>query len=155
MRTAATILVLLALAAAAGCGGEDEGLTKEDYIAEADAICAKANEKETALDPGGLGWHYGPRFGDAEFLAEFNDLGRAALRRLRALGPPEEDGATAAEVIAAIERQIDAFDDQIAALRADDRSRESEIVNEYELAYGDLARAAGVLGLTECQGLST
>ncbi len=49
----------------------------------------------------------------------------------------------------------DALDEQIAALRAGDRAGESEIVNEYELAYGDLARAAGVLGFTECQGLST
>jgi hypothetical protein len=153
MRRAATLLALLALAAAAGCGGEDEGLSTEDYVAEADAICAAANKKETALDPGGLGWHYGPKFGDAQFLSEFNDVGGAALRRLQALEPPEEDATTADEVIASIKRIASAFDDQIAALRAGDRAGESEIVNDYELAYTDLARAAAVLGLTQCQGL--
>ena len=161
MRSAATLLALVAIAAAApGCGGGDgdsggDALSKEDYVAQADAICAKANKQETALDPGGLGWHYGPKFGDAEFLSEFNDAARAALRRLKALAPPEEDAGTADDALAAIKRQIDAMDEQIAALRAGDRARESEIVNEYELAYGDLARAAGMLGLSECQGLST
>ena len=147
------LLALVALAAAVGCGGEDGELSKEDYIAEADAICAKANKRETALDPGGLGWHYGPKFGDAEFLSDFNEPGRAALRRLRALVPPEEDTRAAREVLAAIKRLSEAMDEQIAALRAGDRSGESEIVNDYELAYGDLARAAGALGLSECQGL--
>jgi hypothetical protein len=153
MPRAATLLALFALAAA-GCGGEDEGLSKEDYLTEADAICAAANRRETALDPGGLGWHYGPKFGDPDFLSEFNAPGRAALRRLRALEPPAEDAAKAAEVIASLERLADAMDEQIAALRAGDRTGESEIVNEYELAYGDLAVAAGGLGLSECQGLS-
>jgi hypothetical protein len=155
MRRAATLLALLALAAAAGCGGEDEGLSKEDYVAEADAICAEANKEETALDPGGLGWHYGPKFGDAEFLSEFSEAGGAALRRLQALEPAEGEAGTADEVIASIKRMAGAMEDQIAALRAGDRAGESEIVNEYELAYSDLARAAGVLGLTQCQGLGT
>ena len=154
MRRAATLLALLALAAAAGCGGEDEGLSKEDYIAEADAICAEANKKEAALEPGGLGWVPGPKFGDPDFMSEFNEPARAALRRLRALEPPEEEAARATDVNAAIKRQIDAFDEQIAALRAGDRTGEPEIVKKYELAYSDLAVAAGGLGLTECQGLS-
>ena len=44
-----TLLVIAA--GLTGCGGDDEdgggGLSKEAYIAKADAICKKANQRET------------------------------------------------------------------------------------------------------------
>src|SRR5215218_7215789 len=89
-RTAA--LLATATALIAGCGGHDnDRLSEQDFISKAEAICADANRKEAALHPGGLGWHSGPKFGDPEFLSRFNAAGRAALRQLRALAPPEED----------------------------------------------------------------
>lgn len=71
--------VAVPIVALAGCGGEDEeGLSKQEYVARADAVCAKANKRETAMRPGGLGWHYGPKFSDADFLSQFIAIGERA-----------------------------------------------------------------------------
>jgi hypothetical protein len=152
-RLAALLATTTALIA--GCGGDDERLSKQDFSSKAEAICADANRKEAALHPGGLGWHSGPKFGDPEFLSRFNAAGRAALRRLRALAPPEEDAKRVDALVSSIDGMVGAVDEQIAALRSGHRDRTQANVRRYELAYSDLATSAGSLGLTECQGLST
>jgi hypothetical protein len=159
------VVAALAVAAGAttiaGCGGDEaeprsrdaEGPTRQDWVSRADAICADANTSETALEPGPLGWHSGPRFDDPEFLSRFNAVGRAALKQLRALTPPAQDSEEVAAVLSAVERSVAAIDAQIAARRADAR-RTAANVRAYERAYHDLAAAAGPVGLGQCQGLS-
>ncbi len=148
-------LVLLVAAVAMGCGGgdEDKGLTKQEFVARAEAICAEANKKEAALNPGGIGWHYGAKFDDPAFLSKFSAGGRDALRRLKALEPPEEDREKVAAVISSLQAMVSAMGEQAADVRAGRRQTAAN-VNEYERGYGDLAAAAAQYGLTECQGVS-
>ena len=148
----------VALVALGGCGGgDDDGddrLSREEFVAKADAICAEANKKETAMNPGGPGWHSGPQFEDEEFMTEFNAIGRDAVRQLKALTPPEADQAKVDAVITHMETMVKAFDEQIAAIRADKKGTTAAIVTAYERAYADLSVVAGPLGLSECQGVS-
>jgi hypothetical protein len=121
------------------------------FVAEADAICAKANEKEVGLGAEGPGWIYGDQFTDADLLEEFNDAGRAALDELKQLTPPSEDRESTATMLDAIARMVEALDSRIAVLR--DRREESRALQTYMCAYTDLVTAAGVLGLTDCPGI--
>jgi hypothetical protein len=151
----AALVLLAAAAAATGCGGDDEdkGPTKQAFIAKADAICAEANKKEAALNPGEIGWHYGDRFEDSAFLSKFTAPGQDALRQLKALEPPKDDRQQMAAVLSSLQALVGALDEQAADARAG-RRQASANVTAYERAYADLAIAAGQAGLTECQGVA-
>lgn len=157
-------LAVLAALLIGGCADEDasnkdsvgSAATPADasaaYIAEADAICREANEKERALGAEGPGWMYSGQFDDAKFLADFNAIARDALRELKALTPPAEDREKAEAMTEAIDRMADAINVRIKDLRAG-RTDSSAQLKKYEHGYTDLAVAAGPLGLSECQGL--
>ena len=146
-RLAAASLVTLVLAVG-GCGGDDgdKGLTKQEFIAQADAICQKAQKKGATV-------MYGDAFSDAAFLSRHNALTRDALKRLRALDAPEGDRKAVDHVLSALEASVAAVQKRIASLRAGDRPRQSEAQQDFELSYGDVAASAGALGLTQCQAL--
>lgn len=157
MRSVATVCTALALAAAGvtGCGGdEDEGLSKEDFLAKAEAICADANRKEEGVVREGPGWHSGPKFSDPELMTRFTAAGRDALRQLRALEPPEEERKAFGEVLANIDEALGAIEKEIAAVRARQKGTTAANVRTYDTAYGDLGAAAGRAGLSECQGVA-
>ena len=158
-------IAVIAAVALAGCGGDEAtdspnqaaaatattGGARATFVAEADAICAKANAKEVDLGAEGSGWIYGEQFDDAAFLEHFNDAGRVARRELAQLTPPAEDRESMATMLDSIARIVKALDSRIAGLR--DGRDESRAVNAYVSGYADLVTAAGALGLTECQGL--
>jgi hypothetical protein len=153
------VLVIATLAVAAfgvaGCGGDEErALSKQEFVAKADAICADANRKEAGIVREGLGWHYGPKFSDPELMTRFTAAGRDALRRLRGLEPPEKEREVVRDVLANIEKALGAIDKQIAASRAGKKDAKSANVRAYETAYTDLGAAAGRSGLTQCQGVA-
>lgn len=147
MRSCAIVSTLAALAVA-GCGGGDEGPSTEDYVAKADAICQEADRKQ------GRGALYGENFSDATFLTRHNAATKDALKRLRALDAPEADRREVDAVLAGIQGVVAAVDKQIVALRTKDLPRQSEASREYEAAYGNVASAAGTLGLSRCQSLA-
>ena len=99
-----TKLALLALAASvalvAGCGGGGgDRLSKEEYIAAADKICAEANSSIDAL-----GEPTEATFDD--YIAQAEKIAREQLDKLRALKPPGEDEATLNKAYDLIEQQI-------------------------------------------------
>ena len=161
------LMVSFVAVAISGCGGDDgrsNGAIRavtttpttpahQQFLADADAICADANKKEVALGAQGPGWMYREQFDDPKFLADFNAIGRAALLKLKALTPPETDGKSMEGVIDSITRMVRALDGRITALRAGQKDNSAAHTRPYERAYLDLASTAGSLGLTECQGL--
>ena len=156
-RTAFVVAAVIAVAAITACGADDATRAAKPpdahaaFVAAADAICKKANDKEAALGAEGAGWMHSEQYDDVEFLAAFNDAGRVALADLRKLDPPAEDRARMAVMTDALGRMVAALDSRLEVLRAG--RRENDAVIEYERGYGDLVAAAGPLGLSECQGV--
>ena len=157
--TRAALLVVVTLAmAACGSDGNDGGAAESSaasgtgYVAKADAICARANTEEAAAGAPGPGWIYMEEFDDVEFLEEFNQAGREAVRRLRALEPPPAQRGRAAVMVGAIARMVRSLDGRIADLRTHTGDASTRI-KEYLDGYSDLTPAAAVLGVSECQGV--
>ena len=97
---------------------------------------------------------YHAEFDDPGYLTRFNAAGREALRSPRSLRPPAAERRRVEETIDAMTRMVGALDGRIADLRSDRSASSSRRVIAYLEAYGDLAVSAGVVGLTECQGVS-
>jgi hypothetical protein len=151
------VAAVLAAATLSACGGDDTAPAAKTpdphaaFVAEADAICKTANDKEAALGAEGPGWMFTEQFDDAEFLAAFNNAGRVALADLRKLDPPAEDRARMRVMTDALGRMVAALDSRLEILRAG--KGQNDAIVEYERGYSDLVAAAGPLGLSECQGV--
>lgn len=134
----AALLAALALIAA-GCGGDDEGeaLTKEEFITQADEICAAGDEEITATAD--------EQFGELEeeppveeqeaFLTDvvapnYEDQ----LAQIRELNPPEEDAEQVDELLSALEDLIAQLrDEPSAVLEATEAPEASTLAQEYGL----------------------
>ena len=142
------VAVAMAVAAvAAACGGGDGGgdrLTKEQYIAEADAICADINEQLDALgEPGNL-----------EEVAELAEsavgIQEEALEKLRALQPPEADEATLNEAYELLDQQVVLGNEIADAARDGDAASITAIIGQLEGIDNQADQIAIDYGLTEC-----
>ena len=157
-RGALLAVVTLAMAACGSSGNDGGGAASSSaasgpgYVAEADAICERANKEEAAAGAPGPGWIYMEEFDDVEFLEKFNDAGREAVRRLRVLEPPPAQRRRATVMVGAIARMVRSLDGRIADLRAHNGDASTRI-KEYLDGYSDLTPAAAVLGVSECQGV--
>ncbi len=87
MTRVALVLPLLLLATACGGGGDEQADAKAAYLADAEAVCAKANEAQKAA---------GTPAGPAEipgFVRSVVTIASDASAELSALEPPEADAA--------------------------------------------------------------
>jgi hypothetical protein len=88
-----TVVALVSLIAAGGCG-EDDRLTKQEYIARGNALCMATTKK---LERAGK--TIAPGTSEAEFVREkVQPIMRQTLDALEALEPPKDD-----------EREVDAM----------------------------------------------
>jgi hypothetical protein len=150
-RTVALALVVSCLLAAA-CGsdgdangnGESERLTKEEYIAQADAICKEANDRIEALSE--------PQ--SAEELAELGEqvvaIGEEQLGRLRELRPPLADESTINGAYELLEQQLAVANDLVDAARDGDVDRVQELLAQGNQLNEQADRIADDYGLQEC-----
>ena len=151
-RLLAALLAAAALVAAAACGGngdsggeaEAERLTKEEYIAQADAVCQEAEDRFDEL-------------GDAQTIEEAAALGDEAvtigeeqLEQLRALRPPVEDEATIQEAYDLLEQQLAVARDLVEALREEDQAAAQELIAEGERLNEEADAIAAEYGLQVC-----
>jgi hypothetical protein len=149
-----TSLVTIAVLSVAGCGGgdDDKGPSKEEFIAQADAICEKADKEQTAV-PGKQSQGIYGNFSDTAYLSQYNGVTRDALKRLRALEAPEGDQKAVNDVLSALDQSVEAVDRRIAALKARDLPGQSQAMRDFQTSYGDVVASSGALGLTQCQAL--
>ena len=152
-RLALSVAVAVAVAVLAGCGGGDDGPTKKEYVAQADAICDAADKKEAPLGAPSPGDREDPKFYDANFQTRFNAISRDALRKLSALESPEDDRAAAGDLTSALEAIIAGLDARIAALRRGDVSGAAATLTNWERGIFNLQSASASLGLTRCQAV--
>jgi hypothetical protein len=155
VRLASVVIVGIIAVAMASCGGDDDdgGMSTDDFAEQTKAICRQANKEEAALDPPDPGAREGNKYDDSDFQAEFNAIGHRALRKLKALPPPQENPAKFEEVLDSIDRLLSARDERIAAMRKANTQRQAAAIREIDTAYFDLASSAGSLTLAECQGV--
>ncbi len=152
-KSIAGVIVVGAIAIAAACGGGDDNgdsgddsITLAEYIAQADAICARYDEQFAAVavptNPDEL----------RDFLARTLELGEAQTEELRALPVPPE--------IADLEAQARANNDEAAELvseaieRIDDGEDPLTVANDISERGGNIdeenAEIAEEIGLAVC-----
>jgi len=143
-------IALAALLAVAGCGGGGSGggdrLTKEEYIAQADAICKATEEKLDALAEPTSKEEF------ASFLEEGLGLSEGQLDDLRALNPPEADEATLEEAYSLVEQQLDVIRQMVDAVKADDEAAVQELITQGDALNDQADQIAADYGLKECGG---
>lgn len=143
---------LLVAAVFTGCGGDDSGeLSKDEFIAQADQICAEFNEAadadqnefESLLDQG-----------DFEAAADRFDETAAASEDAHAelgeLVPPAEDQATIDEWLAILGEQPALTKEFSVALRAQDFQAIEAMGPEIDSLDADSNEIADDYGMVDC-----
>ena len=144
------VIAAVGLALLAGCGGNGGGgaLTKDEFVQEADAICADVEGKledtqaelESATTPEEL----------AQAIDESIPAVRDGVDRLRGLEPPDDLQAQVDEWLELTERNLGRLEDLRDAAEQGDQRALQEIATEAE---ADEERADGVareIGLDDC-----
>lgn len=162
-RTFAPVLVGMALALG-GCGedagssaGDEPGqsrLTKEEYLLQADAICAETVEQTRRIGDrvAGVRARNFSKQVAALLRAQAKEI-RAGYRRVKALRPPLGDQPQVDEYLATVQDVIDANDDYITALRTKRRTAMLRALREGRRADGEQEILADLLGLVDCRRL--
>jgi hypothetical protein len=131
----------------AGCGGGDgdgDRLSRDELIAEADAICAKYQEQLDALaTPESLE--------DIERLAEEGKpIVEEGVNELKALEPPEDLEDEWDELMEHNDASVALIDELSAAATSGDLARVQEIADEAQRQDEETDQLARELGLEEC-----
>ena len=144
------VLVLIAFLtgamglAAAGCGGGDDRLTREELIEEADATCTEFDQRVDEVDePESLD--------DIErYVQEIRPIVEEGTDELDALEPPEELQDEYDDWIAATRSGVDRFDELEEAAASGDEQRIQEVLQGAGESGEDANRLAQEIGLQEC-----
>jgi hypothetical protein len=152
------IAVPLAALAIAGCGGDDGGeetpttpavtttaalsLSKEELIAQGDAICAEVNAALAAVSANTAS-------ADSQ-VTQVADLYIGMVESLRGLGTPEGDDAGYDEVMSAADNLAQAEGDAKLADERDDSAALSTAQTEATSAVIAFQDAAGTYGFQSC-----
>jgi hypothetical protein len=144
VRIGVTLTLAVALAAASTANASRE-LTKPQYIARADAICAAAHAKIVRLAP------LTPMSRTAKIGDRWLAIDRTALASLRKLTPPAADRVTATRILALTDKTINTG---LANVVKAAKARNTARYGSASLVFGQLLRAshaaAGRYGLSAC-----
>jgi hypothetical protein len=148
---------------AAGCGGDDNGgggdrLTNAAFVAQANAICKKANDKAEALQPD-LPQNFDPKTATDEQLDTFGDflddvvgIFRPEIDELRDLNPPENVEDDFNQALSLVEESLNEADEAAEAAHDGDGDKVQEKLDESEEHSDEADEIATKLGLTVCAG---
>jgi hypothetical protein len=115
VRQASLLALALTIVAAAGCGGGDKRLSRQQYASQADAVCSRYNREISAVErPSSL-----PALGESidKLLPSFD----RALKDLHRLKPPESEQATSTRWLA----EVDSLKGDLKAVR--DRAKKNDL----------------------------
>lgn len=137
----ARIVAALALVALAACS---QGLSKEEFIEQADRLCRAADEKSEELEP--------PRTPDAldEFAAGAKEITDELVRQLRGLEPPADDVDVIDEMIERIESAMALLPEIQDATEQRDTQEIERLVAQLREDASEANRIARDYGLEDC-----
>lgn len=146
------VIALAAVALAAGCGGGGDGggdgggerLTAEEFVQQADAICADANEQIDELGE--------PQSMEelATMAAEAVSISEQSLDALNELVPPEEFQARFDRALELLDQQAALARTLVTAAENGDAEEVQAIADKGEPLDTEADGIAEELGLTEC-----
>ena len=130
--------------AAAGCGGGDGRLTRDELIEEADATCAEFDQQiEDVQEPESLE--------DIErYVQEIRPIVEEGTDELDALEPPEELEDSYDDWIEATRSGVDRFDELEEAAASGDEQRIQEVLEGAGEGGEEANRLAEEIGFQEC-----
>jgi hypothetical protein len=147
------LLLVAAAAALAGCGGssddgdaggDEERLTKAEWIAKADALCKQSfAEADAVPEPKSQ-----EQFDD--YLAEVLAITRRFDPQFAALEAPEGDEETVQNLVRLNEQGTRLFADLLEAVRAQDSAKIERIIKQGTAKSAEFAAAARAYGSKEC-----
>jgi hypothetical protein len=155
------LVIIGAAIAVAGCGGGDDStsatdgasgasgaanttpLSEEDFVSQANAICADGNSQVEALPTPGQ-----DLAGLADYAQQVLDIGNPLLLQLDALVPPEDLADKYDEYISSSQDQAQLDSQLVEAAQAGDTQEVKSLVKQLNAANNDAL--ANDLGLTEC-----
>ena len=145
--------------AIAGCGGDDDtttdsgasgatgaggtALTEDEFVDQANAICADANEQVAALDP-----PTGDVQGLGDYAQEVVDISEPLIEQMDALVPPEDLQADFDAYVESVRDQSDLAQQLAEAADAGDSQEVQSLAQQLQETDND--PQAEALGLTEC-----
>jgi hypothetical protein len=134
-----------ALVLAAACGGDD-GLSREEFVSEADAICQEFEQRVDDVEQ--------PQSPDdvERYVDEVRPVIEDGLNELEGLQPPEELEEQWNELVASNDEGLEALDDLRQAAANGDVERIQEISEEASRRDDESDRIAREIGLQECAG---
>lgn len=142
------VVALAAVALAAGCGGGGDGggdrLTAEEFVQQADAICADANQQIDELGE--------PQSMEelATMAAEAVSISEQSVAALQELVPPEEFQERFDRALELLDQQLELARQLQTAAENGDEAQVQSIADEGEPLDAEADDIAEELGLTEC-----
>jgi hypothetical protein len=132
----ATISAAVLLVATAACGGDDDELTKAEFVRQANAICKAGNEQlDAAVDETFMGNQRPSNAQLEEFATEtvIPNIQRQ-IDDLRALEAPSEDEEQVEEILDSAQGEVDRLENEPIGLFTDETSFVE--TNKLSRAYG-------------------
>lgn len=125
-------------------GACSSGLTKEEYIEQADQICEEADAKTRDIDP--------PKSPEEleRFVDEAEEVTAQLLSDLRELEPPEEGRETIEQMLAKIEEAMGYLPEIEEAARQRNTQELGSIAQRLQSAASEANRLAQEYGLERC-----
>jgi hypothetical protein len=127
----------------AGCGG----LSKEELVAKANAICQKAeSDFDKVKQPSSLS--------DPDAASKYFDqlvpIAEKQLTDLRALEPPDEIKADYDAFVAANDKFVKQLKELVAAAKAKDAQKGVQLASDLQTTAREATEKARAAGLTKC-----
>jgi len=156
---------VLVLAGVAGCGSSDDSssdssgssgssgteLTKEEFVTQANQICADASAESKKTEPEfTAAVQKGDNAAAADALQKNQDASRASIDELEALVPPAADQAKIEAMTTLMDKQSELVPELIDAVRQGDSATISKVGKEGDALNKQIHAMADDYGLTEC-----